>query len=102
MRLFICVHEVARHHRSVNLFIIKAEWNHFIIARLQVHGRKVNGVTEDARRSSRLQASGGKAKTIQTLRQPKCAAFTNATARCIKLANKNPPAQERADRKSVV
>jgi len=96
VRLFIRIHEVARHHRSVNFFIIKAEWNHLIIARLQVHGRKVNGVTENARRSSRLQASGGKAKTIQTLRQTKCAAFTNTTARCIILANKNPPAQERA------
>ena len=94
MSFFVCINNMTRHHRALNFFIFKAEWNYFFITRFKLQLVKVNCAFENAWWCSCFQTACGKTKTVQACSKSVSCWFPYSSARGVVFTNKNSATKE--------
>ena len=94
MSFFISVNNVAVYQRALNFFSFKTEWNNFFITRLFIEFTEVHSFFQNTRRSTCLQTTCCKTKSVQTFCKTVSSRFPYTSARSIIFTNKNTTTKE--------
>ena len=94
MSLFVCINNMAVYQRTFYTLCLKTERNDFCITRLLVKLTEIYSFTKNTRRSSSLQTSGCKTKSVQTFCKTVSSRLPYTSARGIIFTNKNSSAKE--------
>ena len=88
MSFFVCINNMAGHHRALNCFIFKAERNYFFVAGLKFKLVKIYCALEDSRWSSCFKSACCKTKTVQACSKSVGCRFPYSSARGVVFTDK--------------